>query len=108
EISRDEIELKDGTILDRYSASVVGKEGEVYGRIWTFRDITERRRAEETLRISEDLFAGAFEHAPIGLALTSPDGRWLKVNRALCDLVGYSESELLARTFRDITHPDDI
>ena len=50
EISRDEIELKDGTILDRYSAPVVGKDGKHYGRIWTFRDITERKQAEEVLR----------------------------------------------------------
>ena len=50
EISRDEVELKDGTILDRYSSPVLGKDGKYYGRIWTFRDITERKRAEETLR----------------------------------------------------------
>ena len=71
-------------------------------------DITERKRVEDTLRESEERFSGAFEHAPIGVALVSPDGRWLKVNRALCELVGYSELELLARTFQDITHPDDL
>ena len=108
EISRDEIELKDGTILDRYSAPVVGKDGKYYGRIWTFRDITERKRAEEALRESEERFSGAFEFAPIGVALVAPDGRWLMVNRALCELVGYSEAELLTRTFQDITHPEDL
>ena len=71
-------------------------------------DITERKRVEDTLRESEERFSGAFEHAPIGVALVSPDGRWLKVNRALCELVGYSEAELLARTFQDITHPEDL
>ena len=71
-------------------------------------DITERKRVEDTLRESEERFSGAFEHAPIGVALVSPDGRWLKVNRALCDLVGYSEAELLTRTFQDITHPEDL
>jgi PAS domain S-box-containing protein len=108
EVSRDEIELKDGTTLDRYSSPVVGQDGKHYGRIWTFRDITERKRAEEVLRESEERFSGAFEYAPIGVALVSPDGRWLKVNRALCDLVGYSEAELLSRTFQDITYPEDI
>lgn len=54
--------------------------------------------AAETLRASELRFTGAFEHAPIGVALVSPTGHWLKVNRALCELVGYSESELLTRS----------
>lgn len=67
-----------------------------------------RRDAQETLRASEERFAGAFEFAPIGVALVSPEGRFIKVNRALCDLVGYPEAELLARTFQDITHPDDL
>lgn len=49
ETSRDEIELKSGVILDRYSAPVLGKDGKSYGRIWTFRDITKRKRAEEAL-----------------------------------------------------------
>ena len=46
EISRDELELKDGTILDLYSSPVIDEDGKYYGRIWTFRDITERKRAE--------------------------------------------------------------
>lgn len=57
---------------------------------------------------NEDRFAGAFEHAPIGMALLAPDGRWLRVNRAFCEMVGYTEAELLTRTFQDITHPDDL
>jgi len=70
----------------------------------------EIRVAERTQELaqSEKRFSGAFEHAPIGVALLSPEGRWLKVNRALCTLTGYSETELLARTFQDITHPDDL
>jgi two-component system, cell cycle sensor histidine kinase and response regulator CckA len=71
-------------------------------------DITERKRVEDELRESEERFSGAFEHAPIGMSLVSPDGRFLKVNRALCDVVGYSEAELLTRTFQDITHPEDL
>jgi PAS domain S-box-containing protein len=71
-------------------------------------DQTDRKRAEQALQESEERFAGAFEHAPIGVALVSPDGRWLKVNRAICNLVGYSEAELLTRTFQDITYPEDL
>ncbi len=63
---------------------------------------------EEAMQESEERFSGAFEQAPIGVALVAPDGRWLKVNRAICDMVGYSEAELLARTFQDITHPEDL
>src|SRR5205809_1924929 len=55
-----------------------------------------------------DWLEDAFSFAPIGMALVAPDGRWLRVNRALCDLVGYSEAELLARTFQDLTHPEDL
>ncbi len=53
-------------------------------------------------------FRGAFQYAAIGMALVAPDGRFLQVNRALCDLTGYAEEELLRRTFQDITHPDDL
>ncbi|HEX3855695.1 MAG TPA: response regulator [Verrucomicrobiae bacterium] len=68
----------------------------------------ERKKTEEILRESEERFSGAFQYAPIGVALVSPDGHWLKVNRALCALVGYSEAELLTRTFQDITYSEDL
>jgi len=71
-------------------------------------DNTERKCAELALRESEERFAGAFLNAPIGKALVSLSGGWLKVNRAICQMVGYSEIELLSRTFQDITHPDDL
>lgn len=56
----------------------------------------------------DSLFQNAFEHAPIGMALVAPDGKWLRVNRSICEITGYSESELLERSFQDITHPDDL
>jgi len=70
--------------------------------------VTERREVAEALRTSEERFSSAFEHAAIGMALVGLDGRWLKVNRALCELVGYSEAALLKRTFQDLTHPQDL
>ena len=71
------------------------------------RDLTEHRRAEEALRESGDRFRTAIEYSGIGMALVAPDGCWLKVNDALCQLLGYSEQELRRLTFQDITHPDD-
>jgi len=71
-------------------------------------EVDKYQRTEKMLRESEERFSSAFEFAPIGMALVSPEGRWLKVNRATCALVGYSEAELLAGTFQDITHPDDL
>ncbi|MDP3359191.1 MAG: PAS domain S-box protein [Lutibacter sp.] len=71
-------------------------------------DVTERKNAENLLKLSEEKFKNSFHHSPIGIALISPEGKWLKVNKAVCDIVGYSEEELLSKTFKDITHPDDL
>ena len=67
-----------------------------------------RLAAEDAMRQSEAIFRSAFEYAAIGMALVGTDGRWLRVNRAICDLTGYSEPELLATDFQTITHPDDL
>ena len=71
-------------------------------------EVAERNRAEEELKGSEARFTSAFEHASIGMALVSPEGRWIKVNRALCHLIGYEAGELYPKTFQDITHPEDL
>ena len=72
------------------------------------RDISERQRAEKMLRESEERFSSAFEYASIGMAIVALDGHWLRVNWALSELVGFSEEELLQKTFQDITHPEDL
>jgi PAS domain S-box-containing protein len=54
------------------------------------------------------LFRSAFEFAAIGMALVAPNGRFLRVNRSLCEITGYPQAELLRRTFQDITHPEDL
>lgn len=85
-----------------------GPDGRALRMVGTNRDITEQVRAKEALRESEARFKGAFENSATGMALIGLDGRWLKVNRALSEITGYSESELLVRTYQSLTHPDDL
>lgn len=66
-----------------------------------------REKAEQALLASEETFRSAIDDALIGMALMAPDGRLLKVNKALCNLLGYKEEELLYQDLRSITHPDD-
>lgn len=77
----------------------------IYG---IFQDIDKHKRLQEELRVSEEKFRGSFEHSAIGMALVSTEGKWLKVNKRICEIVGYEEEELLATTFQYITHPDDL
>lgn len=72
------------------------------------RDITARKHAEEMLLASEERFRSAFHYAPIGMALVSLEGNFLKVNGSLCEILGYSEEELLSLNFKEITHPEDL
>lgn len=71
-------------------------------------DIAERKRHELALAEAEERFRSAFDNAPIGIALVAPDGRFIKVNRSLCELTGHSETALLVRSFQSITHADDL
>lgn len=68
----------------------------------------ERRDAVNRLRENTQLFESAFEYAAIGMALLSTEGRWLRVNRAITRIFGYSETELLSIDFQRLTHPDDL
>ena len=77
----------------------------------SIRDVSERKRSEAELRISDERFRASFDRALIGMALIdlqrSSVGRFLRVNQALCTMTGYSSDELLATTSTAITHPDD-
>jgi PAS domain S-box-containing protein/putative nucleotidyltransferase with HDIG domain len=70
-------------------------------------EITERKRTEVALRESEERFRTAFTEAPVGMVLATPDARFVQVNQAFCNILGYTEQELRTRTFLEITHPDD-
>ena len=84
EISRDEVVLKNGRTFDRYSAPMLGAEGKYYGRVWYFRDITERKQAEEKLRF----FALAVEKSSDAIGISTPEGKHYYQNKAFNDLFG--------------------
>ncbi len=71
-------------------------------------EVIVRQRAELALRESERRFRAIYEQAAVGIAITSLNGRWLQVNERFCDIVGYTQSELLSLTFQDITVPEAI
>ena len=71
------------------------------------RDLSDRVRARRALREAEERFAGAFQGAAVGLMLAAPDGTLLRANRALCELSGWTEDELVGRRFDALLHPDD-
>ncbi|MFI8606732.1 PAS domain S-box protein [Pseudomonas sp. NPDC077649] len=77
----------------------------VDGFLW---DISERQAIEDELRLSQQRFRNAFTTAPQGMALVAPDGRWLEVNDALCQMLGYPREELLATSYQSVTHPEDL
>lgn len=72
------------------------------------RNITKNKAQEEAIRVNEEIFRAAMQYASIGMALVSPEGKWLKVNKAFSDMLGYKSRELLKLDFQSITHPDDL
>lgn len=99
---------KDGTVIPAETVSVPIVFGGQNAFLGLIRDVSRRNEMERALRESEERFANAFRHSAHGMAFVSLDGQWLKVNRALCEMVGFSEEELLGRKFIDMTHPEDI
>lgn len=83
-------------------------DGSVGGIVIFSEDITGRRQALASLLESERRFSATFEQAAVGIAHVATDGRWLRVNRKLCSIIGYTPEELLTKTFQDVTHPNDV
>ncbi len=88
--------------------SVRDNSGKIYRFVGIAQDITERHNAEEALRTSEEQFRLTFAKAPIGMALTTITDEFKQVNQAFCDLLNYSENELLEFNFSNIFHPQDL
>ncbi len=99
---------RDGAPIE---VEVYGTRLDLNGRValvGTVLDTTQRVAADAALRDSESRFRGAFDQALTGMAITAPDGRWLRVNSALCDMLGYTATEMTGLTFQSVTHPEDV
>ena len=101
---------KDGCLYTEENTitPVPNEGGEITHFVAVKQDVTEKRRAEAALRQGEEEFRAIFEVASIGMAQADPGtGQWLRVNRKMCAITGYSADELLQLHVPDITHPED-
>jgi PAS domain S-box-containing protein len=92
----------------RVTSTLVRERGEIAGLQAVVQDASKDSAAQSRLHESENRFRNTFDGAAIGMAMLSQDGRLLRVNGSLSQLLGYSQDELLDLTFHDITHPDDL
>ncbi|ADI30570.1 diguanylate cyclase with PAS/PAC sensor [Methylotenera versatilis 301] len=100
---------KNGTPIYSSVTSVpLFRDNEIVGAVVVFDDISERKKIEHALRDSEKSFKEIIEYAPIGMAIVSLSGQFNIVNQTLCNIVGYSNPELLKLTFQEITYHEDL
>ena len=102
ETSLEEIALKDGRTFERYSAPMNGTDERYYGRVWYFRDITERKRMEEAVAEAEAKYRGIFENSLMGIFQSTPEGRFLSLNMATARILGYDSPEEIMNEVSDI------
>ncbi len=106
--SFDAVGCGDGHELWVRTSPLRGEAGQIVSAMLIAQDVHERVEHARALSEANERFRRAFENAPIGMAVTDLDGRYLEVNSALCAITGYSARQLTARTFMDITHRDDV
>ena len=94
--------------LETTAAPLRGANNDITALLSVTRDVTERKSAELALQASEQRFRSIMDSNPVGMAIVSLHGIFLRVNDALCNITGYSHDELEHLTFNDITHPDDV
>ena len=90
------------------AAPIRDPQGIITGAVLVFRDRSEERRAEAELRHSEEMFRTFFDNSPVGKSIISLEGKFLRVNHALCAMLGYTTAEMQSAAFHYITHADDI
>ncbi len=108
ETSRDEISLRDGRIFDRYSAPMFGVDGRYYGRVWYFRDITERKRAEEDLRSEKTFTENALNSLSDVFFIFDFNGKFLRWNKKLNTVLGYSDADISSMQPVDFFLKEDV
>ncbi len=101
----ESIHFKDGRIVERYSLPLISG-GEHIGRVWSFRDVTTKIRAEQEARASNERFRLLFDRAVDGILILSPDGKVVAVNESFARMHGYAQREMTALTMKDLDTPE--
>ncbi|AXK73317.1 PAS domain S-box protein [Lysobacter sp. TY2-98] len=110
QIVRNRNYTRDGRVVhcEWFMSAVFDDAGHLLSMLAFAQDVTARVQAEAEAAEREALFRATFEQAPVGIAHVGLDGRWLRVNRTLCEFLGHPVDTLLDLSFQDITHPDDL
>ncbi|MGC2456365.1 MAG: EAL domain-containing protein [Gallionellaceae bacterium] len=99
--SREEVQLLDGRIIDRYSAPVTGAHGKYYGRVWYFRDITERRQMEQKTRALTLRYQALMQTSVDGIHVMDEQGNIVEAKDAFCRMLGYTQEEVVRLNVAD-------
>ena len=106
--TRTPTSIKGKIYLEVMGYPILNNDGHLEFVVLQHYNITERKKTEEDLRASNDRFVSAFKSSGVGMAIVNTDGQFVSVNRAASNILGYTEQEMLEKTFPDICHPDDL